>query len=145
MRFLSQGPDTEGKLELKMTSMIDVVFLLLIFFIVTLRIQKPEAMIEARLEKAAVSKEPGEGPGRGDDFTAIKLILSRLPGGVVMREINTMRFPRDADLYRFLARMKDQSDEGKVLVVCADDVPYGDLVRTIGVIQQAGLPIDFPD
>ena len=58
--------ELQEKLELKMTPMIDVVFLLLIFFIVTLQIPREEAMIEAELPQAR-----GDGEVTAEDETRL--------------------------------------------------------------------------
>jgi len=137
----------EEKLELKMTSMIDVVFLLLIFFIVTLQIPKPEAMIETELPKA---KGPGQVkvedvPPPEEDFEDIRLIVYKDKTGTVQRYVNEMMVRTDGQLFSQLKQMKEIYENGRVVVVCADDVPYKHLILAISIVQNAGLPIAFGD
>ncbi len=49
MKLPAKETDSKSILSIKMTPLIDVIFLLLIFFIMTLKFQKPESVLENRL------------------------------------------------------------------------------------------------
>jgi biopolymer transport protein ExbD len=139
-------PGQEEKLELNMTPMIDVVFQLLIFFMVTLRIPPTEAIIETALPKA---KGPGEVSNDvikdEEEFEDIRLIIAKDQTGTVQRFVNQMMVRSDRQLKSQLVTMKGIHAKGRVVVVCGDDVPYQHLVRAISLVQEAGLPIAFGD
>jgi biopolymer transport protein ExbD len=59
----------QGKVELQMTSMIDIVFLLLIFFLVTFKISAQEGDFNIKMPK------PGEGSAAPPDVTQLPLKL----------------------------------------------------------------------
>ena len=50
MKLSTRHRDTKSKIELSMTSMIDVVFLLLIFFLVTTTFQSPERQLQSNIK-----------------------------------------------------------------------------------------------
>ena len=52
--------DHRDKIELQMTAMIDVVFQLLIFFVMTFKIVLPEGDFNIRMPLAAESRPPSE-------------------------------------------------------------------------------------
>ena len=62
MRFRNTDRPETNKHKLKMTAMIDIVFLLLIFFVMTLKIVAPEGDFNVKMPKAA----RGAGPPPGD-------------------------------------------------------------------------------
>jgi len=136
----------EEKIELKMTAMIDMVFLLLIFFIVTLRIPKEEFMIETELPRAK-----GAGQVEGEDilreeFDDIMLSIVKEPGtGHVRTYVNNQWMMNPAQLRARLEFFKGVNERGRVVVQCADDVPYENLVEAISVVQIVELPMAFAD
>jgi biopolymer transport protein ExbD len=69
----------EEKIELQMTPMIDVVFLLLIFFLMTFKIASPEGDFNIKMPLAAPS------PGRPDDtlLPPVKITLRSDDNGVL--------------------------------------------------------------
>lgn len=137
-----RGAGDEEKLELKMTSMIDVVFLLLIFFIVTLQIPAEEAMIEAKLPKATAEGEEAVEEEARMEFEDIVLQL-RISNGVVQRFINDQPMSGLVAMLSKLGTFGKLNPEGRVIIDCADDVPYKELVTAINASQIAGLSISF--
>ena len=69
------GKVEQEKLELQMTSMIDVVFLLLVFFIVTLKIPKEEQLIETDLPKAKGGGKTSAEQEEREEFEDVLLTL----------------------------------------------------------------------
>ena len=144
-----KGADS-GKLELQMTSMIDVVFLLLIFFMVTLRIPEPEGMIETALPKA---KGTGSATTEEEDdrkeFEDIMLDLvwnSNKPGQDKTEVyVNRTRMLSTSMTYSRLKMMSEIYEDGRVVVRCQNKVPYKNLVEAISLVQEAKLPMAFAD
>lgn len=69
MKRVTTATDTKASFQLKMTPLIDVIFLLLIFFIMTMRFQDPEGVLESRLPESG-------GPGvtrQQDDREVVRL------------------------------------------------------------------------
>jgi biopolymer transport protein ExbD len=137
----------DDELELKMTSMIDVVFLLLIFFIVTLQIPKQEAMIETELPQAsgpspneAVDEEPPE------EFEDILLTLQKDPNtGQVKTYVSGQWMMTPGQLASRLTMFRNINDSGRVVIRCQDEVPYKELVMAISIVQSVELPMAFAD
>ena len=134
--------EQEEKIELKMTSMVDVVFLLLIFFIVTLSIPREEAMIETNLPKAR-----GTGEAVAEDETKVEfedvLLTLRKSNGLVELYVNDQPIP---GTYMLIAKLKTFSElypEGRVIIDCDDKVPYRSLIEAISAAQIAELDISF--
>ena len=134
----------EDKLELKMTSMIDVVFLLLIFFIVTLQIPEEEAMIETTLPEKETKDEAQKQQEREREaeFEDVMLAL-RKEQGSVQTYVNNQPIPSLKLLINRLQTFRELNPEGRVVIDCADDVPYQALVRAINAAQIAELDIAF--
>lgn len=133
------------KLELQMTSMIDVVFLLLIFFIVTLAIPKEEAMIVTTLRGL---EEPGPGPlppVPPKEFDDVVLLITRDEFGGVKRYMRNTPMLNDGMLLSYMRGFRELYPDGRVIIQCTDKVPYKELVSTIGLAQVADLKIGFAD
>lgn len=141
----SDASDEEG-LKLKMTSMIDVVFLLLIFFIVTLKIPEREAMIETRIPQAEQQGEvsaPEEDPD-DVDFEDIKLTLRKEENTDEVKTFVSGQQMRSArQLAGRLNMFRNLNDEGRVVIDCQDNVPYASLIEAISVVQSVELPMAF--
>jgi len=138
-----KAKNTPNKIDLQMTPMIDVVFQLLIFFILTLQLPKTEGMIETMLPTA-----PGpevNGPELASPFSDIILTLTRQPNGAVARTLNAMPVRSDRQLESHLAKMKDVYSDGRIVIACDGAVPYGHLVRTMSVVQRTGMTMAFSE
>lgn len=136
----------EDELELKMTSMIDVVFLLLIFFIVTLRIPEEEAMIETELPQAA---GPGQQTGTTEEREEFEDILLTLrkddTTGQVKTYVSGQWMMSPEQLASRLKMFRNINENGRVVVRCQDEVPYKKLVEAISIVQYVELPMAFAD
>lgn len=146
---INASPSAEDEqLELQMTSMIDVVFLLLIFFIVTLQIPKQEAMIETDLPQAkgpsrteSVDDEPPE-----QEFEDILLDLQKdATTGEVKTFVSGQRMMTPGQLASRLRMFQNINESGRVVIRCQDEVPYKDLVMAISIVQNVELPMAFAD
>ncbi len=142
----SESDSGEGEgLELKMTSMIDVVFLLLIFFIVTLKIPRKEGMIETRLPEPTVDPDGGNG-GRTIDkeFEPIVLKLRKSKStGDVETYVGDVQIRSSRQLANHLQRFKALEQDKRVVLDCGDRVPYKNIVEAISVIRAVEMPMAF--
>jgi len=144
--MLLKAKNLPTKIDLQMTPMIDVVFQLLIFFMLTLQLPKTEGMIETMLPTAPGPEEKGPGPPPPPSpFSDIVLTLTRQPNGAVARTLNAMPVRSDRQLESHLAKMKDVYSDGRIIIACDGDVPYGHLVRTMSVVQRTGMTMAFSE
>ena len=143
---IGASQQSEEKMEIKMTGMIDVVFLLLIFFIVTLQIPEPEVMIETDLPRA-------EGVGDHEavdedrlEFDDLRLHIrwNETAGRSELR-LNDNPIPGQTHLLSRLRMAHRMYEDGRIIIICDDDVPYDDLIQTISTIQMTELPMAFAD
>ncbi len=118
--------------------MIDVVFLLLIFFIVTSTLEKQEADISFQLPGVAEQSEPLDLPD--------EQIIEIDPTGQVI--VNDYRYDspgaaRLIELTAMLTRFKQSSDANKVEAIVtiapADAVPQQVVVRVMDACAHAGI------
>ena len=77
MKVRKTGGRAEEKVELMMTPMIDIVFQLLIFFIMTFKIVSPEGDFNIKMPLAA----PAQGPPEPEQFPPMKVKLTARPNG----------------------------------------------------------------
>ncbi len=125
-----QRPMTQGKeTELEMTPMIDVVFQLLIFFVVTIQ---PMDVI-ASLDVSRPSPDPDAPPPQEqiDDMLTITIDAQ----GVYL---NNQRYSR-AGLERMLFRMARISRTQTVLIKCASNSPHRTLIEVLDLCAKSGL------
>ena len=133
----------EDGLKLKMTSMIDVVFLLLVFFLVTLQIPRSEGMIEAKLRPVSPDVVQKTTRGTSAMFDDITLRISRSVSGRIVRTLDGLPVRDDHMLLSHLHELRSLHPDGRVVVWCGGDVPYGAVVDSISIVKTAGLKIDF--
>lgn len=128
---LSNRQRRETKLELSMTSMIDVVFLLLIFFLVTTTFIRPEKRLLSAIEdreQQAVESDSELEPAIVD--------VMRVDGRVVFR----IGAVTSTDLGKIKPVLESfgNKDEGAFVRV-ADDVPFDFAARAIGCCKSSGF------
>ena len=134
------------KFELNMTSMIDVVFQLLIFFMVTLTILPDEQMSEIDVVKSAPNPAVEKGPTTpgGIDFDDIQLSLS-VEAGKVVRRLDSVLMPSDDCMRDRLKLLKTYNNRARMCIRCGEDVPYVYLVRAINVAADTQVTVAFAD
>lgn len=136
----------EDKMEIKMTGMIDVVFLLLIFFIVTMQIPEPEVMIETELPRAeGVGESEAEEEDR-EDFEDLRLhLVWNETADRAEITFNNQSIPGQDQLRSRLEMAHRLHPDGRVIIMSDDDVPYDDLIQTISTVQMTDLAMAFAD
>jgi biopolymer transport protein ExbD len=118
--------------ELNMAPMIDVVFLLLIFFVCTSTVNQLEGRLPSHLSQLG----PGTGPAAAD-FPPHVIRVQRVPDGVVMQLGETRCTTRER-LVEELRKIRT-SDEVPVLIKGQGTVPFGDMVAALDACYQAGF------
>ncbi len=133
-----------------MTPMIDVTFLLLIFFIVTLKFKT----LEGRLD-AALPKDMGINTGKIEEIEKVDIVLlvanpgRKVPdpetrgrhevyeGRVIRYEVGAQSFTDPARLKRFLAKF--DKDETPVTLDARKGTIYEDVVKVLDVVIDLGF------
>ena len=119
------------RIELSMTSMIDVVFLLLIFFIVTTTFVRPEREIVSAIkvnEKRAAAQASNLEPAIVDIFRQNGQVIFRV-GAVKSNELDSIK--------PILKGFENKSEGAFVRV--ADDVPFEAAAQAIGACKASGF------
>jgi biopolymer transport protein ExbD len=130
---------------MQMGPMIDIVFLLLVFFMVTAKPVQPESDLSMALPGAVAQDEPVDPP---DD----QRIVIRQDGGVVLNDL-VLGEPGDGDLPRLVAtlvrfRKAAELNRGAALVTLAphDDVPHQRVMDVLNACAKAALHnVSFSD
>ncbi len=112
----ARGRSRRGRVELSMTPMIDVVFLLLVFFVLAL---KPQDILSA----LPVSRPATKGPPSD-------LQLPRIVVGVDGYKI-AGRYMRLSDLRRRLARIRRTSDGVQLVIACEPQARHDTLIQLL--------------
>ena len=132
---MSKKRDNEG-CDLNMTPMIDVVFQLLIFFIVTLNQPDILSQFDALRPSGETSSEVKDPP------TSITIKgFAKHPGlGAYMFGNDQNRRTVTLEQLRgFVGQMARANKKQTVIVNCTDDAPHGCLVRVLDMLAEVGL------
>ncbi len=132
MRLKSRSQHDLRSLELSMTSMIDVVFLLLIFFLVTTTFVRPERQLissiqsnERKAAKTSSTLEPA-------------IVDVQQLGSDVVFKIGAVTTDDLREIKRILSTFDNKSDGAFVRV--ADDVPFEYAAQAIAACRASGFP-----
>ena len=131
MKLSRFRPSKEARIELSTTSMIDVVFLLLIFFLVTTTFLQPERQLKPNIK---VERETAS--EIADDIEPAMIDIVRDQGIPVYR-LGTLLTNDIEQIREVLAKFPDTSKGAFVRV--SDNVPYGMAARAINVCKQSGF------
>jgi biopolymer transport protein ExbD len=120
--------------QLEMTPMIDVVFQLLIFFIVTLKTED----IYAHLDVSRPAPDPDATPEeKVEDLLEIMVYNKRKLGGHGV-SFQKKKVPIQ-ELERQLMRLARFSQDVSIIIKCAGDSAHGTLVEVLNICSKAGL------
>ncbi len=139
MRRPSPFVDRRGEMEIKMTPMIDVVFLLLVFFVWTASFQIVELVLPSHLSEVAGSlpANPDEPPPVEEDFDKVVLRV-RWAGGQPFWRINQMEVSSLQQVRSRLETIATIKRTAPVILHPDKEVPLGhvidlyDLTRIVG-------------
>ena len=131
MKLSSQRANRSSKVELSMTSMIDVVFLLLIFFMVTTSFRKTERELDPAVKSQQRSSSAAE-----SDFEPVIIEVVAAGGNTVFR-LGTAVFNTDAELLGTL-RQFDRKQDGAYVKV-SDAARFGFAARAMQACKSAGF------
>lgn len=124
--------------SMSMTPMIDVVFLLLVFFVCASIGQVRELILPADLEAAGVSTEVTDPLEREVWDEEIWLRLQRIGDATVIR-LNGTDYSDIEQLSKQLELIGTVSRTNPVILDIDDAVPLGDVIRTYDVCQKVGF------
>jgi biopolymer transport protein ExbD len=131
MRLSGRKVKKGARIELAMTSMIDVIFLLLIFFICTPVARMIEKDLESGIEQA------GKGaPGERVDLEPAIVDIVRGEGGFTY-QLGTRMVADRKELQALLSQFPNKGDGAFVRV--RDDVPFAMVAEAIQVCHDAGF------
>ncbi len=129
------------KTELQMTSMIDVVFLLLIFFIATMQWKRPEGLLRAFLpKKASAAQVSKPGKPQEEDLEDLQDINIRIEaeGRSPKITVGQAILPSFRQLAVKLMRLKRQFPDHRIVLDGDPNVYYGFVVKALNACIEAG-------
>jgi len=133
MKLSSQKIQRGKKIELQMTSMIDVVFLLLIFFMTTAAFVKTER----DLDSAIKVKKKSATAARADFEPAIVDIVR--DGETFVYKMGSRKMTTQDDLIALLRRMENKGDGAFVRV--RDEAPFHMAAAAVQACKKAGFQL----
>lgn len=133
MKLSSRSRPDAGRIELSMTAMIDVVFLLLIFFLVTTSFSKAERQIRPVIQ---VREQTDAAPSAGRLEPAVVEVLGR--GETGMFRIGSREFETVDELTRLLEAFENK-DEGAFVIV-HDGAPFHMTAAALQACRTSGFP-----
>ncbi len=121
---------------LEMTPMIDVVFQLLIFFIVTLKQDDILSALEA------LRPAPDTSISKPDPNEPITIQITKNPGKKAADPavfIFNGKYMTEKMLEGTLKNIAKTSKDAMIMIKCTNDSPHGGLVRVLDLVSKAGL------
>jgi biopolymer transport protein ExbD len=127
-----------GRLEANMTPMIDVIFLLLIFFVCTASFQMPEQVLPTNLSLAgAIASDVPLDPEELDfEEVVIKLLIR---DGQVAWEVNQRAYADLGQVHQILLALATVSTDVPVILDSAGDVPLGHVIDLCDLCRLSGF------
>jgi biopolymer transport protein ExbD len=140
MRRPSIYTDRREPLDVKMTPMIDVVFLLLIFFVWTASFQIVERVLPSSVSEASGtgSTTPDEPPPPEADFHDIVVRILWAEGRVSWR-VGEETYNQLSGVEQRLALIFRANDEAPVIIDPDDDTPFGSVIEVYDLSRQVGF------
>ena len=147
MNFSKDGKKTEH-MELKMTAMIDVVFQLLIFFLVGTKFRVPEGELEAYLPEEGAPTNLTRRLEEVDEIRVSLLVSHRGPKGMPKVVIDNKRVQPgsrlgkspmewlESELFR-LGERKAMRDTVPIVIAAEPDLAYRWVIATLNTCRKA--------
>ncbi len=132
MKLKNQQRSTSGLLSVSMTPLIDVVFLLMVFFLMTINFEKPELVFDNRLPQLGTANS--EDPSKEFEQVELRLEIAR-QGGRLRLFLDDRTIDNYVDLVGYLTQLPD---EVLIIIDAANDVPYKHLIGVYNSCLQAG-------
>ena len=130
----------EEKVELQMTSMIDVVFLLLIFFIATMEFKEQEGLLRSFLPKESqkvASSAKKQEKDEEKDLQDITITLEKPKSGRVTITVGQAAVPSFRQLAFKLGRLHKRYPDHRVIIDGKPDVDFGYVVKALNACLRA--------
>lgn len=138
MRAPTHERFTRGSLDIKMTPMIDVVFLLLIFFICTANFQLVENILPTNLLVAGSSQVDVPLDLELDELEDV-VVEIRSDAGRIHWRVNEAPYDQLADVVNLLRQLARIEVELPVTVDSQPNVPIGDVIDVYDLCRQSGF------
>jgi len=139
MRVPSIYRGGQSKMEIQMTSMIDVVFLLLVYFVWTAGFMIAEKILPSNVSAAAGSAAaPDEPPPPEADFENIVIRVQSGVGGVNW-QVNGQPQEGLRQVIDFLTRIVRIKPDAPVILHPDPNVPLGDVIDAYDAARRAGI------
>ncbi|OHB72273.1 MAG: hypothetical protein A2V70_10410 [Planctomycetes bacterium RBG_13_63_9] len=138
MRLPTQHRDQRGRLDVTMTPMIDVIFLLLIFFVCTASFRAPERTLPTHLLlRGSIDSDVEVDPAIVDlDEIVVKLLRAN---GRTHWQINDVDYGQLAQVRAVLTKVKGLKADLPVILDVDASVPMEDVIDVYDVCRQVGL------
>ncbi|MCS7238986.1 MAG: biopolymer transporter ExbD [Thermoguttaceae bacterium] len=137
--------ESDSRYELRMTPLVDVIFLLLVFFVCTAQFRPPEENLPAQVQGSHSQGKPQEVPPELEELDEVLVTIRReanRPKWIIAvagpatgeKHINSL-----PELAAFLSELAQIESNLPVLVSPAADVPVEDVINTVDLCRQSGL------
>jgi biopolymer transport protein ExbD len=127
--------DYDARIGLNMTPMVDVVMVILVFFMASASILGPEWLVATR-----VPKKGGVATATDAQPLRLQVTLTRGADASTVFAIGDTTFPREAALASLTRAISGRPPSDVVVLLRpANDVPYEDVVLLHAACQQLGL------
>ncbi|GHT20797.1 biopolymer transporter ExbD [Planctomycetales bacterium] len=133
---MKQPPFRRNDASLKMTSMIDVIFLLLVFFVCTANFAEPEGTLPADFSQSGnIPSETELPPPENLDIVHLKLLFNNVPSwsveGTPCESLQEVK--------NFLVRLKNVKQDIPVVLMPDKNVPMKYVIDGYDICRSVGL------
>ena len=126
-----------GRYELKLTSMIDVVFLLLIFFLVTLKFREPEGKLQSDLPQDDATVVV-------DNMEQVQIYVERVGDEGFKIRVNKQSYLTFEAAEERLAELKrrfQRTETPHIFIIDgSQDLPFQHMISAVDTCIRAGIP-----
>ena len=132
MRLKFQHRQTDRRLAVSMTPLIDVVFLLMVFFLMTINFEKPEMVLENRLPQ--LGSQDSDDPTQDWETVELRVEIAK-QGGQLKLFLEERVIDNFDDLLGYLGRLPGDI---QIVIDAANDVPYKHVIGVYNTCLKAG-------